>query len=94
MELDPVQERVVTDGTGVSGSPAEGLEVSLAGAAQIEIIDGGEGDELDRVDLDHRGPDRVPAARPYLRPPPEPERDSEVTRDHGGPQFLAEIHSG
>src|SRR6202020_2512843 len=31
MELDPVQERVVTDGTGVSGSPAGGGGAGRAG---------------------------------------------------------------
>ena len=38
VELDPVEQGVVTDGTGVSGSFAEGFEVGLAGASQVDVI--------------------------------------------------------
>jgi hypothetical protein len=92
MELDPVKERVVTDGTGVSGSPAEGLEVSLAGAPQIEILDGGEGNELDRLDLDLPGSDAVAATGFHLRPAPQPERDRDEPGQHVFAQLLAELH--
>ena len=92
MELDPVQERVITDGAGVSGSPAQGLEVSLAGAPQIEILDGGEGDELDRVDLDLPGSDAVAATGFHLRPAPQPERDRDEPGQHVLAQLLAELH--
>jgi hypothetical protein len=50
VELDPVCEGVVVDGPGMGGSPAEGVEVCLSGAADIILVDRGEGDQLDRVD--------------------------------------------
>ena len=92
MELDPVKEGVVTDGAGVGGSPTEGLQVSLARAAQIGILDGGEGDELARVDLDLPGSDAVAAAGFHLRPAPQPERDRDEPGQHVVAQLFAELH--
>jgi hypothetical protein len=42
VELDPVEEGVVTDGTGVGGSFAKGSEVGFARASQVSFVDGGE----------------------------------------------------
>jgi hypothetical protein len=58
VELDPVKEGAVTDGTGVGSSSAEGSEVGFAGASQVSLVDGEEGDRLDGVD-----PDRPPPTR-------------------------------
>jgi len=82
VELDPVDERVVADGTGVSGSPPQRLPVLLTCASDIAVVDGGEGDELDRVHLDPTTLDPVTATHLHLRPTPQPERDGDPTGQH------------
>lgn len=92
VELDPVQQGAVVDGPGVGGSPAEGLEVCFPGAADIVLVDRGEGNQLDRVDLDPAQSDRVTAPRRHFRPTPEPERDSDLARQDVLTQLFAELH--
>jgi len=92
VELDPVQEGAVVDGPGVCGSPAEGFEVCFPGAADIVLIDRGEGNQFDRVHLDPAPCDWVTAPRRHLPPAPEPERDGYFARQDVLTQFLAELH--
>jgi tetratricopeptide (TPR) repeat protein len=92
VELDPVHERVVLDGPGVGGSPAERFEVRFPGAADIVLVDRAERHQFDRVDLDPARPDWVTAARQHFPPLPEPERDGDVARQDVVAQFLAELH--
>src|SRR5437773_236147 len=92
VELDPVEEGAVIDGPGVGGSPAEGFEVCFSGAADIVLVDRGEGNQFDRVDLDPARPDSVTAPRQHLPPAPEPERDRDLARQDVLTQFSAELH--
>ena len=52
MEFDSVEQRIVMDWASVSGPAAQGFSVGFAGAAQIRLVDHGERNLLDRVDLD------------------------------------------
>src|SRR5215469_16591894 len=92
VELDPVQGGVVGDGPGVRGSPAEGFEVCFPGAADIVLIDRGEGNQLDRVDLDPARSDSVTPPRRDLPALPQPERDSDLARQDILAQLFAELH--
>ena len=92
VELDPVEQGALVDGPGVGGSPAEGLEVCLPGAADIVLVDRGEGNQFDRVDLNPAQSDRVTAPQGHFRPAPEPERDSDLARQDVLTQLFAELH--
>jgi hypothetical protein len=92
VELDPVQEGVVVDGPSVGGSPAEGFEVCFSGEADIVRVDRGEGNQLDRVDLDPARSDRVTAPQRHFPLAPEPERDSDLARQDVLAQLFAELH--
>jgi hypothetical protein len=92
VELDPVHEGVVVDGPGVGGSPAEGFNVCLSGAADIVLVDQREGNQFDRVDLDPAWSDGVPAPRRHFPTAPEPDRDGNLARQDVLAQLLAELH--
>ena len=85
VELDPENERVITDRTRVGGSQAEGLKVGLAGSSQVSVVDGGERDQLNRVDLDLAFGHAVAAAGLHLRSAPQPERDCDLAGQHLSP---------
>jgi len=90
--LDPVDERVVVNGTRVSRSSAKGLEVCLAGASQVRVIDGGERDQFDRVNLNLPSFDAITAPGLHLWSPPQADRDRDLTGQHVRAQLLAELH--
>ena len=52
VKLDSVDDRVVTDRTGVGGPSAERFEFGFACPSKVGSVDGSEGDQLDRVNLD------------------------------------------
>jgi len=82
VELDPVEKSLVTDRPGVGSPLAEGFEIDFAGAPHVGVVDGGEGDQLDRVDLDPTPGDAVAAASLYLGTAPQPERDGDLAGQH------------
>jgi hypothetical protein len=82
VKLDPVDGRIIVNGTGMSRPSAEGLEVFLAAASQIRVIDGGERDQFDRVNLDLPSFDAIPAPGLHLRPPPQAKRDRDPSGQH------------
>jgi hypothetical protein len=92
VELDPVQQGVGTDGTRVSGSSAKGLGIGFPGESQVRLVDRGERDQLDRVDLDLTGADPIAATGLDFRSLPQPERHRDVAGQDVGAQFLAELH--
>ena len=92
VELDPVHEGAVVDGPGVGGSPAEGFEVCFPGAADIVLVDRGEGNQFDRLDLDPAQSDWVTAPRQHFPLAPEPERDGDLARQDVLAQLFAELH--
>jgi len=80
------------DGPSVSGPSSERFEVCFASSADIGVVDGGEGDQFDRVNLDLAVAHAVVTAMSHLRPPPQPERHRDVTRQHVRTQLPAELH--
>ncbi len=82
VEFDPVDERILVNGTSVSRSSAKGLEVFLARASQVGFIDGGERNQFDRVNLDLPNVDAITAPGLHLWPPPQAERDRDLTSQH------------
>src|SRR3954452_1315816 len=93
MELDPVDEGVLVDRPRVRGAGAQGLAIGLAGLPDIRLGDRRERDELDRVDLDQTGPDRVAAALLDLRPLPQPDRQRDLAGQDVVAQLAAELHA-
>src|SRR3984957_5735669 len=92
MELDPVQQGVISDRAGVRGPPAQCFPVLLPGPADVVGGDGRERHQLHARHLDLRGADRVPAALLDLGTAPQPERHRDVARHHRVAQFPAELH--
>lgn len=82
VELNPVEKSVVADRPGVSSSPTEGFEVGFAGETHVGLVDGGERDEFDRVDLDLTVRDAIAATGLHLGPLPQPERDGDPSGQH------------
>jgi len=82
VEFDPVDERLVANGTRVGRSSAEGLEICLAGASQVRFIDGGERNQVDRVNLNVPSFDAITAPGLHLWSPPQAERDRDLTSQH------------
>ena len=88
MELDPV-ERCRHRSAGMGGPSSKRFEVCFAGPTDVGVVDEREGDQLNRINLDLTVGHAVTTARSHLRPPPEPERHGDVTRQHTRPQFAA-----
>jgi hypothetical protein len=62
VELDPVDERVVVDRSGVRGALAQRLAVGLAGSPDVFPGDRRERDTFNRIDLDLTQADAVATA--------------------------------
>jgi hypothetical protein len=92
MELDPVDERVLVNRTGVRGTPAQRLAVDLAGSSDVLPRDRRERDKLDRVDLNLTEADPVAAALLDPRPLPQSDRQRDVSGQDVVAQFAAEFH--
>lgn len=92
VELDPIEQRVVLDRAGVSGAAARGLAVGFPGTSQVRLVDRGERNQFDRIDLDLSEPDPIPAASLDLRFAPQPERDRHIAGQHVCSQLPAELH--
>lgn len=73
MELDPVNERVLVDGSGVRGVLAERFAIRLAGSSDVLPGDRSEREKFDRVDRDLTESDAVSTALLDLRPLPQPD---------------------
>ena len=80
------------DRPSMGGPSSERFEVCFASSADVGAVDGREGDQFDRLDLDLAGTHSVETARFHLRLPPQPERHRYVTRQHVRTQFPAELH--
>jgi hypothetical protein len=93
MELDPVEECFIVDGSSMGGPPSERFEVCFASPVDVGVVDERKRDQFDRVNLDLAVAHAVATARFHLRPPPQPERHRYVTRQHGRTQFSAELHT-
>lgn len=92
VELDPVDQGVVGNRTGVRCPLAKRLQIRLTGLPDVRRSHRAEWDQFDRVDLDRGRPDRVPAARPHPRPLPQPERNGDVARYDVVAQLPAKLH--
>jgi len=93
MELDPVDEGVALDRTGVGRATTKGFEVGLPGASEIVVGDRGEWQQLDVVDLDQHRPAPVDAADFHLWPRPEPVRDRDGSVRYSITKIGAELHA-
>jgi len=92
MERDPKQDRLIVDRPSMGGPSSQRLPVFLSGSADVGIIDEGEGDGFDGLNLDQTITDAVPTAGLHLGSLPESERDRYVTGQHGGSKLAAELH--
>jgi GNAT superfamily N-acetyltransferase len=92
MEFDSVDEGSVVNWPCMGGSSSERFEVRFARPADVGVVDDGERDQLDRVDLDLAVTNAIVAPGFYLRPPPQPERHRDVSGQHVGTKFPAELH--
>ena len=70
----------------------EGFEVRLAGADEVGLVDEGERDQFDRVDLDAAVTHAVATTGLHLRPPPESEGHGDLTGQDLGTKLSAELH--
>lgn len=80
------------DGSGVSSSAAQGLQVGFAGASQVRLVDRGERDEFDRIDLDLSRPNSISPTSLDFRLAPQPKRERDLTGQHVWAQLPAEFH--
>lgn len=92
VELDPVHEGVVVNRARVRGTTLQGLQIDFAGAPEVVGIDGGERDQLYRLDLDHAQSDRVLMSRDDLRRAPQPEGHRDHPRQDVLSQLPTELH--
>jgi hypothetical protein len=92
MELEPIQQCVLTDRSGMGGPSSKRVEVHFAGASDISGSDGSERHQLDGVDHDRPCTDAVTTARLRLWTTPETERDGDLSGQHAIAQLGAELH--
>jgi hypothetical protein len=92
VKLDPIDKRVIADGTGMSCPSSKGFKVSFARTPNVGLIDGREGDQFDRVHFDLTVVHTVPTTRLYLGSPPQPERQRYVTGQYIRSKLRAELH--
>jgi len=93
VKLDPIHKRFIVDGTGMSGPSSKGFEICFASPANVGLLDGRERDQFDRVNFDVTLAHTAPTTRFHLGPSPQPERHSDVTRQHVRSKFPAELHT-
>ncbi len=92
MELDPVEKSFIIDGPSMGGPCSEGLEVCFSGSLDVAVVNRREGDQLDRINLDHAAVHAVATTRLNLRSPPQPEGQGDVPGRHVRAQLAAELH--
>src|ERR1039458_1328860 len=92
VELDPVEESLIVDRASMGSPLAERFEVCFASLTYVGVVDGGEGDQFDRVNLDLAIAHAIASTRSHFRPPPQPERHRYFTRQNVPTQFPAELH--
>ena len=93
MKLNAIDERVLLDRSGVRGAPAQRLPVGLTGSSDVLPRDRREGNTLNRVDLDLTRADPVATALPDQRPPPQPNRERDVSGQNVAAQLATELHT-
>jgi hypothetical protein len=81
VELDSIQDRVVTDGSRMSRTFAEGLSIMFAGLTHVRSGDRVERDQVDRVDLNVGVADRIHATNSHSWPLPKAKGDGDAARD-------------
>jgi hypothetical protein len=79
MEIHAIDQRVLRDRTSMGGPFTKRFSVLLTRASHVVGSDGAEGHQLDRVDLDFRGANRIATRDLHLRPLPQAERDRDLS---------------
>jgi hypothetical protein len=92
MELDSIDERVITDRPCVSCTPAERLAVRLSGLVNVGCRNATEGQQIDLVNLDLASANGVSTTYLHLRSPPQANRDRDPAICHGLSQLGTELH--
>jgi hypothetical protein len=92
MEFNTVKKCLVLNGSSMGSPVSERFEVRFARSADIDLVDGGEGDQFDGVNFDLALGNTVTTALFHFWPFPQPERHGDVTGQHMGPQLPAELH--
>jgi hypothetical protein len=82
VELDPVEEGFIVDRPSMGGPLSERFKVCLASLEYVGVVDGREGDQLDRVNLDLAVTHSIATTRSHFRPPPQPECHCYVARQN------------
>lgn len=84
VELNSIKDRVITDGSRVSGTFTERLSIRFARSAQVITADRIERDQVDRVDLNVDLSDRIDASNSNLWPLPKAKGDGDAACDYLG----------
>jgi hypothetical protein len=78
VELDSIEDRVVTDGSCMSRTCAERFSIMLAGLTYVRSGDRVERDQVDRVDLNVGVADRIHTTDSHSWPLPKAKRDGDA----------------
>ena len=92
MELHTPHERVVGDRAVVSRALSQRLTIGLTRAAHIHVIDRGEGQLLDGIDLDKTAAHGIPPAHPDLVARPQPHRHGDLASQDTLAQLWTELN--
>lgn len=92
VEIHAIDQRVLRDRTSVGSPFSKRFPISLTGAAGVVGCDRAKGHQLDRVDLNLHGPNRVPTRDLHLRPLPQPERDRDLSGGNTVTQVPTKLH--
>lgn len=93
VELDSIQDGVITDGSRMSRTFTERLPISLTRSTDVIRADRVERDQVDRIDLNVAAADLIDATNSNLWPLPESKGDGDAARGYFGTQLSAELHS-
>lgn len=92
VELDSIQDSVITDRSRMSGTFTERFSIRFTRSTHVTTADRVEGDQVDRVDLNVDVADGIDASNSNLRPLPEAKGNGDVTCDYPGTQLWTELH--
>jgi hypothetical protein len=92
VKCNPIEQRRVSNRSGVSGPLSERLSVGLPGPSNVYVGNCREWHRFDAVDFDLDAPHVVAAADPRVGPTPKPEGQGDVTRGDVVVKLPTELH--
>jgi hypothetical protein len=92
MELDSIQDCVVSNGSRMSGTSAKRLSITFSRSANIRRADGVERHRFDCIDVNEDVADRVHAADPHAWPLPQAKGDGDAACNDLATELSTEFH--